>query len=157
MRKYFTSHIDFSEIINITTEPEQLGKARRLLSELNILNAKDAPAVREINKETAVLAKPFLQKLHRRMIDRRGGITLVRDTLKMLYKRKDYYGCYFYIAFLYGYLEWQVPNKLVLMPAVPEVLQCYCTAIIRQFDKYIEKNVQTESEDAAPDGKQTNL
>ncbi len=69
-----------------------------------------------------------------------GGVTAVRDTLKKLYDRKDYYGFFFYISFLYGFLEWQVPGRLVLLPAVPETLKCYCSELVAAFDKFIEEN-----------------
>ena len=36
MRKYYISHIDFSEIVNVTTDPAQLETARRRMKELGL-------------------------------------------------------------------------------------------------------------------------
>lgn len=38
---------------------------------------------------------------------------------------------------------------MVLLPAVPEALRCYCTELAAAFDRFIEENEQDESGDPA--------
>ena len=40
MRKYYLSHIDFSELVNVTADEEQLGSARERMTELKLLTEK---------------------------------------------------------------------------------------------------------------------
>ncbi len=140
MKKYYLSHIDFSELVNVTADEEQLSSARERMTELKLLTEKGNPATGAISSMVSNLSKSFFLKLQRRLRYRKGGVTAVRDTLKKLYDRKDYYGFFLYISFLYGFLEWQVPVRVVLLPAVPEALKCYCTEFMAAFDKFIEEN-----------------
>jgi hypothetical protein len=147
MKKYYLSHIDFSELINVTTNEEQLSNARERMTELGLLTEKGNPATAAIGSMVSSLSKSFFLKLQRRLRNRSDGISAVRDTLKKLYDRKEYYGFYLYLSFLYGFLEWQVPSKLVLLPAVPEALRCYCTEFMLEFNKFIEENADVQTED----------
>lgn len=140
MKKYYLSHIDFSELVNVTADEEQLSSARERMTELKLLTEKGNPATGAISSMVSSLSKSFFLKLQRRLRYRKGGVMAVRDTLKKLYDRKDYYGFFLYISFLYGFLEWQVPVRVVLLPAVPEALKCYCTELMAAFDKFIEEN-----------------
>lgn len=140
MKKYYLSHIDFSELVNVTADEEQLSSARERMTELKLLTEKGNPATGAISSMVSSFSKSFFLKLQRRLRYRKGGVTAVRDTLKKLYDRKDYYGFFLYISFLYGFLEWQVPVRVVLLPAVPEALKCYCTELMAAFDKFIEEN-----------------
>ena len=151
MKKYYLSHIDFSELVNVTADEEQLSNARERMTELGLLTEKGNPATGAIGSMVGSLSKSFFLKLQRRLRNRNGGISAVRDTLKKLYERKEYYGFFLYLSFLYGFLEWQVPGKLVLMPAVPEALRCYCTEFMAAFNKFIEENADTETEETISD------
>ena len=62
----------------------------------------------------------------------------------MLHNRKDYYGFFMYIAFLYGFLEWQVPERVMLLPAVPEALKCYCGELLLALDKFLSSSKDSE-------------
>lgn len=145
MRKYYLSHIDFSELVNVTADEEQLGSARERMTELKLLTEKGNPVTGAISSMVCSLSRSFFDKLQRRLRYRNGGIGAVRDTLKKLYDRKEYYGFFLYVSFLYGFLEWQVPSRLVLLPAVPEALRCYCTEFMAAFDKFIEENADIET------------
>lgn len=151
MKKYYLSHIDFSEIVNITADEEQLERAKNRMIELELLTEKGISSAKNICTMTADLSEAFFIKLRRRLRYRNGGIIDVRDTLKKLYDRSDYYGFYMYVAFLYGFLEWQVPGRVVLLPAVWEALEFYCTAFLEAFNKFIEDNPEIESEDIETD------
>ena len=145
MKKYYLSHIDFSELVNVTADEEQLKNAREQMIEQKLLTEKGNPATSTIRSMVDSISRSFLEKLQRRLRYRNGGIREVRDTLNKLYARKEYYGFFLYVSFLYGFLEWQVPKKLVLLPAVPEALRCYCTEFMAAFDKFIEENSDAET------------
>ena len=149
MRKYYLSHIDFSELINVTADEEQINAAREHMTELKLLTEKGNPATGAINVMVSGLSSSFFFKLQRRLRYRDGGISAVRDTLRKLYDRKEYYGFFLYLSFLYGFLEWQVPRKLVLLPAVPEALKCYCTEFMSAFDKFIEEADDSDENETA--------
>lgn len=151
MKKYYLSHIDFSELINVTADAEQLEIAKTRMIELGLLTEKGNPATAVIGSMVDSLSKSFFIKLQRRLRYRNGGIASVKDTMKKLYDRKDYYGLFLYIAFLYGFLEWQVPGRVVLLPAVPEALKCYCTDLITAFDKFTEENSDKDISDNTED------
>lgn len=151
MKKYYLSHIDFSELINVTADAEQLEIAKTRMIELGLLTEIGNPATAAIGSMVDSLSKSFFIKLQRRLRYRNGGIASVKDTMKKLYDRKDYYGFFLYIAFLYGFLEWQVPGRVVLLPAVPEALKCYCTDLITAFDKFTEENSDKDISDNTED------
>lgn len=48
MKKYYLSHIDFSELINVTADEEQLDIARERMIELGLLTEKGNPATAKI-------------------------------------------------------------------------------------------------------------
>ena len=137
MRKYFMSHIDFSEIVNMTVYSRQIELAKRKMTKSGILTEKGNPAPSVISSFTKRLARSFIPKLQARMRNRYGGIRAVRNNLKMLCDRKDYYGFFMYITFLYGFLEWQLPDKVALLPAVPDALKWYCMEMLSLFDEFI--------------------
>lgn len=156
MKKYYLSHIDFSEIVNVTADDEQLSRARERMQELKMLTDKGKPSVRSLSKTANSELGPFYLKLRKRL-RRRGGIRAVNATLHMLYDRKDYYGFFLYLAFLYGFLEWQLPEKLTLLPASPEALKCYCGEFLDAIDKYLPNGKETDGGDPADDEDQEDL
>ena len=143
MKKYYLSHIDFSELINVTADPEQIKEARARMQELGMLTEKGNPSVSSLTVTANNGSRSFFIKLRKRL-RRRGGIRGVRATLQMLYSRKDYYGFFMYIAFLYGFLEWQVPERVMLLPAVPEALKCYCGELLSALDKFLSSSKDSE-------------
>lgn len=143
MKKYYLSHIDFSELINVTADPEQIKEARARMQELGMLTEKGNPSVSSLTVTANNGSRSFFIKLRKRL-RRRGGIRGVRATLQMLYSRKDYYGFFLYIAFLYGFLEWQVPERVMLLPAVPEALKCYCGELLAALDKFLSTSKDSE-------------
>ena len=143
MKKYYLSHIDFSELLNVTADPEQIKEARARMQELGMLTEKGNPSVSSLTVTANNGSRSFFIKLRKRL-RRRGGIRGVRATLQMLYSRKDYYGFFMYIAFLYGFLEWQVPERVMLLPVVPEALKCYCGELLSALDKFLSSNKDSE-------------
>ena len=157
MRKYYLSHIDFSEIINVTADEKQINEAKKRMRELKFLTEKGNPSVGGIGIMTINTSKPFFAKLYRKMQRRRGGAEAVRDTLKKLFERKDYYGFYLYVAFLYGFLEWQVPEPVVLLPAVPEALKIYCSEFMDVFDFFLKEMKMDIVEEPDEEDEQTDI
>ena len=156
MKKYYLSHVDFSEIVNVTTDESRLSRARDRMKQLRMLTDKGKPSVSSLSKTANNEIGPMLLKLRRRMRGR-GGVRAVKATLHMLYDRKDYYGFFLYLTILYGFLEWQVPEKIVLLPAVPEVLKCYCTEFMKAMDNSLSMGAVTADEESADDEDQADI
>ena len=157
MKKYYLSHIDFSEIINVTADEKQIENAKARMTELGLLTEKGNPSTVAIGNMTVKVSKSFFNKLDKKMRRRPGGVGATKDILQKLCYRKDYYGFFLYVAFLYGFLEWQVPESVTLLPAVPDALKCYCIEFVSAFAKYLEGVTDKESEKANEDGDQTNI
>ena len=137
MKKYYISHIDFSEIVNVTADEAQRTHAKERMQELGILTEKGNPSTTTISGMVRTGSREFFIKLQKRLRRRNGGVATVKDTLQMLCDRKDYYGFFMYITFLYGFVEWQVPERVTLLPAAPDALKCYCTECIAAFNAFI--------------------
>lgn len=145
MKKYYLSHIDFTEIANVTADEKQIKRAKRRMAELGLLTEKGNPAISAIASFVMSRSPAFLIKLQKRLSRNYGGIKNVADTLQKLCDRKDYYGFFLYIAFLYGFLEWQVPEAIILLPAVPEALKCYCNEQMKAINKFMSGNNSGEN------------
>lgn len=156
MKKYYLSHIDFSEIVNVTADEEQLSRARERMKELKMLTDKGKPLASSISLTAKVESGALFTKLRKRL-RRRGGIRSVMATLHMLNDRKDYYGFFLYLAFLYGFLEWQVPEKLTLLPAVPEALKSFCGKFLESMDKNLPSGTEADGENAVDEEVQEDL
>ena len=140
MKKYYMAFVDFSEIINITADEVQLEKARTRMKELRLLTEKGNLSSSQISNMTAAVSPPFFNKLKRRISRRPGGITAVRDTVKKLCDKKEYTALFLYLCFLYGFMEWQVPEQVLLLPAVPDALKLFASEFLSAFEAYLESN-----------------
>ena len=157
MKKYYMAFVDFSEIENITADEEQLEKAKKRMLELGLLTEKGNPSPSQIGSMTASVSAPFFDKLKRRISRRPGGIPAVKDTLKKLYDKKEYTAVFLYLCFLYGFMEWQVPECVRLLPAVPDALKLFASEFLSAFEAYLESS-KPESEDVGEhDGEQENM
>lgn len=148
MKKYYMAFVDYSEIINLTADAEQLEKAKVRMTELELLTEKGNPSTTQLRALAEHTAGAFLDKLQRRITRRPGGITAVRDTFQKLHDKKEYNAMFLYLTFLYGFIEWQVPEKTVLLPASQEALKIFMGEFLAGFDKYLENK---ESEAARED------
>ena len=118
-----------------------------------MLTEKGKPSISSLTITAGSGSRSFFIKLRKRL-RRRCDIQVVRKTLQMLYNRKDYYGFYLYIAFLYGFLEWQVPERVMLLPAAPEALKCYCGELLSALDEFLSSskdNEEAEEDEDAED------
>lgn len=150
MKKYYMAFVDFSEIMNVTADTKQLEKARTRMAELELLTEKGNPSTTQLRALAEHTADAFLDKLQRRIARRPGGITAVRDTFQKLFDKKEYNAMFLYLVFLYGFVEWQVPERTALLPASSESLKIFMTEFMTGFDKRFLKN---ESEDIGEDDK----
>ena len=153
MKKYFVSHVDFTEIAAVSTDQITLDTAVEKLTEAGAINAKKKPDVNYLNTLSATVSLPFFSKLQKRLSRRRGGITAVHTLMKNLYTGKEYTAMFLYLVIQYGFLEWQVPEMLTYLPAVPDALKAYMTEFIADFEEFIaelaaqEKFAQEETAD----------
>lgn len=152
MKKYYMSFVDFSEIINVTADEEQLTKACDRMTELELLTEKGNPSPAQIGIVAQAEAGPFYDKLKKRISRRPGGIAGAKDTMQKLYDRKEYTALFLYLAILYGFLEWQVPEKILLLPAVPDALKAFEGDFLSALD---ERLAAEAGENEAPAGSET--
>lgn len=134
MKRYFESHIDFSEIESITTNEEQITATNDELAELGLLNGK------KINPEPineAIQPEMFFNRIDRRMKNRPGKFQDIVSTLHMLYDRRDYYAVYLYVVFLFGFVQWRTPRPFAVLAANPDYLKQYLPELLRLLDEYM--------------------
>lgn len=62
--------------------------------------------------------------------------------MQKLYDRKEYTALFLYLAILYGFLEWQVPEKILLLPAVPDALKIFEGRFSGAFDERLRRKPQ---------------
>lgn len=156
MRKYYQAYVDLSEIVNITaTTDEQLQRAQERLAELGLLTEKGNPSPSQIGALASSVTPPLIEKAARRLA-RRGGVEAVHGTFTKFYEKKEYNAMYLYLVIVYGLLEWQVPEGLTLLPAVPAALKVYMDVLMTVFAKGAQgkssdgaDNAQPEKADAA--------
>ena len=154
MRKYYMSFVDFSEIINVSADETQLTAARERMTELGLLTEKGNPSPAQIAAMVEDVSAPFFEKLERRIRRRTGGILAVKRTLQKLYDKKEYTAVFLYLCFLYGFMEWQVPERVRLMPALPETLKLFTADFMDAFESYILHIEQDPSNGCGSDGEQ---
>ncbi len=61
MKKYYMSFVDFSEIVYVTADEEQLLQAKDRMTKLGLLTEKGNPSTSEISSATEHISAPFLQ------------------------------------------------------------------------------------------------
>lgn len=149
MKKYYMAFVDFTEIANVTADAEQIAVAKAKLAENGLLTEKGNPSQQAVGSLVASVMPQFFEKLKKRIARRQGGISVVKETLQKLYDKKEYHGFYLYLTFMYGFVEWAVPEKVILLPAAPEVLKVFCAETLSAFGEFLKKH-PAESE-ASPE------
>lgn len=146
MKKYYMAHVDFSEIATVSTDEITRENALARLTEVGAINAKGKPDVNYLNTLSGSISAPFFAKLQKRLSRRRGGIGGTYEILQRLYAGKEHTGMYLYIVIMYGFLEWQVPEILSLLPAVPEALKAFMTEFMVDFEECIAEMAEDEKQ-----------
>lgn len=154
MKKYYMAFVDFSEIENITADEEQLEKAKKRMLELGLLTEKSNPSPAQISVMTNSVSSPFFNKLNRRISRRPGGIKAVRDIVKKMCDKKEYTALFLYLCILYGFMEWQVPERIRLLPAVPDALKLFTVDFIAAFDTYMTE-IKSDNESISENGNES--
>ena len=149
--------VDFSEIVNVTADEAQLEKARARMIELGLLTERGNPSPSQINSMTASVSAPFFDKLKRRIGRRPGGISIIKDTVKKLFDKKEYTALFLYLCFLYGFMEWQVPERVLLLPAAPDALKLFASGFLTAFETYLANSGQESGKTAEYDNEQENM
>lgn len=139
MRRYYMSIIDFSEIENITADEIIKAEIKEELQKQGLLTEKGNPSNTNINALVKTVAERFFFKLNRRIQNRFGGMTGIYDIFRMLEKKKEYTAMYFYLAFLYGFIEWRVPKKIGLLSSNEDALKVFFTEFISKFEEYLSR------------------
>lgn len=147
MRRYFMSIIDFSEIENITANENRLKELKEQMQKEGLLTEKGNPSNAQISALSKRTAERFLHKLSRRMRNRYGGIEGVYNTFKLLEQRKEYIAMYFYLAFLYGFLEWRVPRNIEMLSSNNEMLKIFFTEFSLRFEEFLNESQSLDSGD----------
>ncbi len=138
MKKYNMAFVDFSEIRNVTADNEQLEAAKAKMLEYEILTPKGNPSAAVINSIARDYLPQFFSRLDIRSSKLKEGIGGIYATMNKLYDRKDYMGLYLYLAIMYGFIQWRMPERIELLPASTDALKLFCTACLTIFEKYIE-------------------
>lgn len=148
MIRYFESHVDFSEVEYITTNEEQISRANDAMTELGLLKGKKLD-----NALITQTIKPeqFFTKLRNRVQHRRGGFSEIANNMRFLYDRKDYYGLYLYLVFLFGLIQWRTPRQFAVLSANPEYLKQYLTELMDILEKYAAENSEVIASQAEDD------
>lgn len=144
MKKYYMAFVDFTEIANVTSDEAQLEKAKMKMMEFGFLTEKGNPSSAQIKQMTEAVSAPFFDKLKRRINRRPGGIVSAKNTLQKLCEQKEYIAFYLYLTILYGFMEWAVPEQVLLLPAEPNALKIFSSYFISSFEAYL---VNSEKED----------
>lgn len=148
MIRYFESHVDLSEVEYITANEEQISRANDVMTELGLLKGKKLD-----NALITQTIKPeqFFTKLRNRVQHRRGGFSEIANNMRFLYDRKDYYGLYLYLVFLFGLIQWRTPRQFAVLSANPEYLKQYLTELMGILEKYAAENSEVVASQAEDD------
>lgn len=138
MKKYDMSMIDFSEIANVTTEIEKLQKANARMKELGIIGEDGDVDAATVKKLAGAVTVPLFGKLSRRLRRRPDAMMEIYENVSVFAERNEITAVYFYIAFLYGFLQWRVPEAVALLPADDRALSVFVTEFKNRFSEYID-------------------
>lgn len=147
MRKYYMSYGDFSEFANVIADNEQNERALTRMTDLGLLTDKGNPSPAQISRLVKELCPQFLEKLQRRLTRRRGGILAIYVTLQKLQERKEFTGMFLFLALMYGFVEWQVPERISLLPAHPDALKSFLQEFMNMFQDYLESPPSSEEKE----------
>lgn len=139
MKRYYMSIIDFSEIENITATEEKAEELKEQLQKEGLLTEKGNPSNAQITALAKQVTERFLYKLIRRIQNRFGGIEGIYTAFCRFEQKKEYTAMYFYLAFLYGFIEWRVPRKIELLSSNSETLKVFFTEFLAIFETVMEE------------------
>lgn len=145
MRTYFEAHIDYSEVKFVTTNKDLLAYADGLMKQINLSNGKKLN-LKPVNK--AIRPSNFFKRLDHKLKNPSNNLTEVQSTLHFLFDKRDYYGAFFYILFLFGLNQMYAPLAFSLLPANPDYLKQYLSDFITQLDGYQDAKAERDTASA---------
>ena len=151
MRKYYVSYVDFAEFRNVTADASQLEAAEKALHDAGYLTDSGKADTHAISEFVGNIAPHFCQKLTRRLHYRPGGAGAVKDTLEKLMAQKEYTAVYLYLTLMYGYIQWKVPEPMILCSGNPQTLKALCTSFLACVQENIPEGEEEGSDDESPD------
>lgn len=157
MKKYLMSFIDYSEIINVTADQEQLQNAKKRMTELGLLTDKGNIRPSQIDAVAVSEGPAFFAKLDKRLRRRAGGIAVIKGSFQKLYDERNDMAMFLYLAFWYGLLEWQLPEPVVLLPAIPAAMSRFFDTFMEEFEKYMAANHPEREADQMDDTEQESI
>ena len=131
--------MDFSEIENITSDYVKIKEASDKMKTLGMMNDDGSINETRIKQIVNDATVPFFAKLNRRIRHIDGGMSEVFLNYSMMVERSEYIAAYFYIAFLYGFMQWGVPEEISLVPADDNVLKFFAVEFGKRFSSYMEE------------------
>ena len=137
MKKYNMSNVDFSEIVNVTADSEQLYRAEDRMKEIGLMTEKGNASPARISDTVETYLPPFFEKLTRRLIRRTGEIQNMSATFTMLAEKREYTAVFLYLAILYGFLQWRVPESFSLLAANPDTLKCFALEFTERLSEQV--------------------
>ena len=153
MKKHQISHVDLSEISAVTLSPEKIQMSTVRLTTLGAINGNGEVNINYLNTLSGALTSPFYAKLKRRL-SRGNEVTEFYEMMDKLHKSKEYTAMYLYLSIMYGYLEWQVPEPVTHLPAVPEALKTYLGEFMADLEELVFEDMaasDSESDGDTPD------
>jgi hypothetical protein len=149
MKKHQISHVDLSEIAAVTLNPERIQMSTVRLKALGAINGNGEVNINYLNTLSGALAAPFYAKLKRRL-SRGNEIIEFYDLMDKLRKSKEYTAMYLYLSIMYGFLEWQVPEPITHLPAVPDALITYLGEFMADLEELVFEDIAAS--DSESDG-----
>ena len=159
MKKHLISHVDLSEIAAVTINPEKIQMSTARLTTLGAINSKKKADITYLNTLSGALTSPFYAKLKRRL-SRGNEVLEFYELMDKLYKSKEYTAMYLYLSIMYGFLEWQVPEPITHLPAVPDALTTYLGEFMADLEELIFEDKaasDTKSDGETGDGQDNSI
>ena len=147
MKKYYMAFVDFSEIATITADADVRNTAKANLVENGYYTAKGKVKHSAISSFVKMYVPSFAEKLKKRIRRYQGGVECIRDTFKKFCDEEEYSAFYLYLIFMYGFIEWSVPEKIIWFAADPDVLKVFANETFKAFDKYITSHPMETTEE----------
>ena len=139
MKKYDMSIIDLSEISNITVNVEKLQNANEKMKEMGLLNENGSVNESAVKSLVNDITVPLFGKLSRRIRRYPDGMMEVYENVASFVERGEITALYFYVAFIYGFLQWRVPQAVSLLPADDKALEAFA----KEFKNCLSRHINS--------------
>ena len=66
-------------------------------------------------------------------------------------EKKEYTAVYLYLTLMYGYIQWKVPEPMILCSGNPNTRKALCTSFLACVQENIPEGEEEGSDDESPD------